>query len=62
MDGTSENCGNHEPQRGRMIISISTLALYLAASWALILIPGPDILYVLARGLTEADSAPIHNK
>ncbi len=33
------------------MIDLPTLLLYLAASWALILIPGPDILYVLARGL-----------
>ncbi len=33
------------------MIDLPTLLLFLAASWALILIPGPDILYVFARSL-----------
>ncbi len=32
------------------MIDKTTLLLFLAAAWSMILIPGPDILYVLARG------------
>jgi len=33
------------------MIDTSTLRLFLAAAWAMILVPGPDILYVLTRGM-----------
>lgn len=33
------------------MIDTPTLLLFLAAAWAIILLPGPDILYVLSRSL-----------
>lgn len=33
------------------------LALYVAASWALIIAPGPDMLYVITRGISQGRSA-----
>ena len=35
----------------------SGLALFFVASWALILTPGPDMIYVLTRGLTQGRRA-----
>ena len=33
------------------------MALFLAASWALIIAPGPDMLYVITRGISQGRSA-----
>ena len=41
------------------MIATPTLLLFLAAAWALILIPGPDILYVMTRGIVGGRRAGI---
>jgi threonine/homoserine/homoserine lactone efflux protein len=41
------------------MIDIPTLLLFLAAAWAVILLPGPDILYVLSRSLGNGRRAGI---
>lgn len=37
----------------------STLALFIGVSWALILSPGPDMIYVITRGMTYGRRAGI---
>lgn len=44
---------------GKAMIDTSTLLLFLAAAWAMILVPGPDILYVLSRGMVGGRRAGI---
>ena len=41
------------------MIDTATLVLFLAAAWAMILAPGPDILYVLTRGIAHGRRAGI---
>lgn len=41
------------------MIDTTTLLLFLAAAWAMILAPGPDILYVLTRGIAGGRRAGI---
>ncbi len=36
----------------------TSFALFFVASWALILTPGPDMVYVLTRGMAHA-GAPV---
>ncbi len=41
------------------MIDLGNLFLFLAASWLLILTPGPDMLYVLARGVGQGRAAGV---
>jgi len=41
------------------MIEPNKFALFVAASWALILVPGPDMLYVITRGMTHGRGAGI---
>ncbi|KAA0267220.1 MAG: LysE family translocator, partial [Chloroflexi bacterium] len=40
-----------------MIIDPVKFALFVGVSWALILAPGPDMLYVITRGATHGRRA-----
>ena len=39
------------------MIDATNFALFMAASWALILAPGPDMLYVITRGVSQGRKA-----
>jgi threonine/homoserine/homoserine lactone efflux protein len=39
------------------MIGITNFALFVTASWALILLPGPDMLYVITRGIAQGPKA-----
>ena len=39
------------------MIDQTNFSLFLAASWALILAPGPDMLYVISRGISQGPKA-----
>lgn len=41
------------------MIEPEKFALFVAASWALILVPGPDMVYVITRGMTHGRGAGI---
>lgn len=41
------------------MIDMPTVLLFLAAAWAMILVPGPDILYVFARGVSGGRRAGV---
>lgn len=38
-------------------MTISDLAIFIAASWILIITPGPDMLYVITRGISQGRKA-----
>jgi threonine/homoserine/homoserine lactone efflux protein len=40
-----------------MMLDTTNLALFVTAAWALILLPGPDMLYVLTRGIAQGRRA-----
>lgn len=37
----------------------SNLALFVAASWILIITPGPDMIYVITRGISQGKKAGV---
>ncbi len=39
------------------MFDLPSLTLFIAASWVLILTPGPDTLYVLTRGIAQGKQA-----
>ena len=39
------------------MIDTAKFALFITVSWALILVPGPDMLYVITRGMTHGRRA-----
>jgi threonine/homoserine/homoserine lactone efflux protein len=41
------------------MFDVSSLTLFIAASWVLILTPGPDTLYVLTRGIAQGKQAGV---
>src|SRR5262245_4459675 len=41
----------------RTMIDITNFSLFVAASWALIIAPGPDMIYVLTRGIAQGRKA-----
>ena len=42
-----------------LMIEPASFALFVGVSWALILAPGPDMLYVLTRGMAHGRRAGI---
>jgi hypothetical protein len=42
-----------------MMIESAKFALFVAVSWALIIAPGPDMLFVITRGMTHGPKAGI---
>lgn len=44
-----------------MMYDPTTFALFFIASWALILTPGPDMLYVITRGISQGRRAGLHS-
>ena len=41
------------------MIEPAKFALFVGAAWALIIAPGPDMLYVITRGMTQGRRAGI---
>ena len=41
------------------MLNNTNIALFLVASWALIITPGPDMLYVITRGIAQGRIAGI---
>ena len=41
------------------MISINNLMLFILASWVLIITPGPDMIYVISRGISQGRRAGI---
>lgn len=41
------------------LIDFKNFAFFVAASWVLIITPGPDIIYVLSRGISQGRRAGI---
>ena len=41
------------------MFDVPSLTLFIAASWVLIITPGPDTLYVLTRGITQGKQAGV---
>ncbi len=49
--------GDHCKRKGQSMFDLPSLTLFIAASWVLILTPGPDTLYVLTRGIAQGKQA-----
>lgn len=43
------------------MFNTTNFALFFVASWALIITPGPDMLYVITRGITQGRRAGLHS-
>jgi threonine/homoserine/homoserine lactone efflux protein len=41
------------------MFDVTSLTLFIAASWVLILTPGPDMIYVLTRGIAQGKQAGV---
>jgi threonine/homoserine/homoserine lactone efflux protein len=41
------------------MFDLPSLTLFMAASWVLILTPGPDTLYMLTRGIAQGKQAGV---
>jgi threonine/homoserine/homoserine lactone efflux protein len=51
--------GHFTNQKGQSMFDLPSLTLFIAASWVLILTPGPDTLYVLTRGIAQGKQAGV---
>jgi threonine/homoserine/homoserine lactone efflux protein len=43
------------------MLDTTSFALFFVASWALIITPGPDMLYVITRGIAQGRRAGLHS-
>src|SRR5262249_39845851 len=46
-------------RKAQSMFDIPSLTLFIAASWVLIITPGPDTLYVLTRGVAQGKQAGV---